>query len=295
MAPKPHRLIVPADVDGDVVDALAKTRFPHAKRTGAGLVLNRHARLEGPITTEAGLEYQLVVLKERGKPVSGRGLAAAFPDGMPIRAERRTLEWLVAVAEHTGGTVITADGVVVEPEPEVGFRLVVRAGIWLDPAAGRYLVRQVLPDAYTPVHTAPTPEVARGRRVARTELPAEVIAALTAAGMPTEPTAADLARTPVPPPPPQPRYSVVANQPNGIVTVEVDGTGSADSPAPVAYHVRWVGPPGVAVSAESKALILDLASRFADAASGDVVNAAGFDVTLPGSAGSSAAAVSAAS
>ena len=294
MAPKPHRLIVPADVDGDVMDALAKTRFPHAKRTGAGLVLNRHARLEGPITTHEGLQYQLVVLKERGEPGIGRGLAAAFPDGMPIRAERRTLEWLVAVAEHAGGTVITGDGVVVEPEPEIGYRLVVRSEIWLEPVASRYIVRQVLPAAYTPVHTA-TPEPTSGRRVAQTELPPEVIAALTAAGMSTEPTAADLARTPVAPPPTQPRYSVVANQPNGIVAVEVDGTGAADSPAPVAYHVRWVGPPEVAVSAETKALILDLASRFADATSGDIVNAAGFNVALPGIAGSSGATVSAAS
>ena len=188
-----HLLVLPHDVGPEEVEILAVSRFPRATwmvpvatvpvRPSGGtrgrrvnvpppgvLRLSRHSTLHGPYTlgpdagaalalpASAGTVYVVHAPVERGArpwPTGGDrdGLHRAFPDGLPVRDEARTLTWLVAAARRLGGAVRVAPsrtgspGVLLVPEPAAAVDLTVWTDIWLEPDAAISVVRQALPRA----------------------------------------------------------------------------------------------------------------------------------------------------
>ena len=186
-----HLLILPADVTPDEVETLAVSRFPRAswevapaagtprvgargQRTGPTpgvLRLSRHSSLAGPYVIDdetgsalglppaAGVGYVVHAPVERGpEPWPGGGdrdgLRRAFPHGLPIRDEERTVTWLVAAARRLGGGVRVvpagtgADAVVLVPDPGAAVDLTVWSDIWLEPDAALSVMRQAVPRAF---------------------------------------------------------------------------------------------------------------------------------------------------
>ncbi|MBC7292164.1 MAG: hypothetical protein H5T83_12625 [Actinotalea sp.] len=195
-----HLLLLPADVGHDEVEVLAASRFPHARwetvpstvaprSAGARglrapepppgvLRLSRHSTLVGPFTlstlaaaalgvpTSAGVAYRLQAPVERGAaPLPGGGdrdgLRRAFPDGLPVRDEERTLGWLLAAARRLGGAVRTAGptaahtrteasptATVLVPDPAAAVDLTVWSDVWLEPEAALAVMRRAVPRAY---------------------------------------------------------------------------------------------------------------------------------------------------
>lgn len=137
-----HVLALPPDAGPEVVEILARSRFPRAawepmtptaasRHAPAGrgsqtagqpgvLRLSRHSTVVGPFTVDrdaaadrrlpAGRAYVIEAPVERGdKPWPGggdrNGFGRAFPDGLPVRDELRVLDWAVGVARRLGGAV----------------------------------------------------------------------------------------------------------------------------------------------------------------------------------------------
>ncbi|WP_225752670.1 hypothetical protein [Actinotalea sp. Marseille-Q4924] len=187
-----HLLVLPGDVGHDEVEVLAASRFPHAHQetpptltpprpVGARglrtsqpppgvLRLSRHSTLVGPFTldpptasalgvpTSAGLAYRLHAPVERGTPPLQEGgdrdgLRRAFPDGLPIRDEERTLGWLLAAARRLGGAVRTATATILVPDPAAAVDLTVWTDIWLEPDAAVTVMRRAAPRAYVNLPT----------------------------------------------------------------------------------------------------------------------------------------------
>jgi len=182
-----HLLVLPADVGPEEVEVLAVSRFPRATwesapgaaRPGGGrrgvvpagvLRLSRHSTLVGPCAVDrnttvdlgvppaAGQVYVLHAPVERGEaPWRGGGdrdgLGRAFPDGLPVRDEERSVTWLVAVARRLGGAVRVAPGgpdgspTLLVPDPSAAVDLTVWTDIWLEPDAGLAVMRQAVPRA----------------------------------------------------------------------------------------------------------------------------------------------------
>lgn len=185
-----HLLLLPADVGHDEVEVLAVSRFPHAhwedlptlvppRPVGARaarltepapgvLRLSRHSTLVGPFEVDPGaaaalgapttarLAYRLHAPVERGPAPLHEGgdrdgLRRAFPQGLPIRDEERTLGWLLAAARRLGGAVRTSTGtsagVVLVPDPAAAVDLTVWTDIWLEPEAALAVLRRVVPRA----------------------------------------------------------------------------------------------------------------------------------------------------
>lgn len=147
-----HLLLLPDDVDPMDVEALVYTRYPDAAPTpDGGLRIGRHTGLTGPLVLDRAaaraarvpekwsLVYSVTCPTERGDPpwpgtTDPDGLYRAFPDGLPMRAEGRAVDLLVAVARRLGGAVrVHTSGVVLRPDPEVAVDVVVHAPYWLDP------------------------------------------------------------------------------------------------------------------------------------------------------------------
>ncbi|WP_024286500.1 hypothetical protein [Cellulomonas sp. KRMCY2] len=193
-ATRRHLLVLPADVGPDELETLAVSRFPRAAweveptaasaRTGGGargprvpvspagiLRLSRHSTLHGPFTIDrttatalglpmsAGIAYVVHATVERGErpwPTGGDrdGLRRAFPDGLPVRDEERTVAWLVAAARRLGGAVRAAPpragvaGALLVPDPAAAVDLTVWTDIWLEPEAALAVIRQAVPRAY---------------------------------------------------------------------------------------------------------------------------------------------------
>lgn len=181
-----HLLLLPNDVGYDEVEVLAVSRFPHAhwetpptlvppRPVGARaprltepppgvLRLSRHSTLVGPFAVDPGaattlavpasarVAYRLHAPVERGAaPLPGGGdrdgLRRAFPAGLPVRDEERTLGWLVAAARRLGGAVRTSTGTVLVPDPAAAVDLTVWTDIWLEPEAALAVVRRAVPRA----------------------------------------------------------------------------------------------------------------------------------------------------
>ena len=183
-----HVLALPGEVGPEVVEILARSRFPRAawqaavaaaRRSGspgtrgrptpvAVLRLSRLSTVLGPytvdrdMTTQTGLPtgtaYLIDAPVERGgRPWSGggdrNGLRRAFPEGLPVRDEARVLDWAIAVARRLGGAVRTAGphgfpGVLLTPDPAAAVDLTVWSDLWLDPEAVLAVMRRALPRAY---------------------------------------------------------------------------------------------------------------------------------------------------
>jgi hypothetical protein len=179
-----HLLILPADVDAEEVETLAVSRFASARwellpegvqpvlpvRKAAPdapgvLRISRHSTVTGPYAPlasfgpDAAMVFDVVCPRERGSsPLVGGGdrdgIARAFPAGVPMRAEERTVTWLVAAARRLGGSLRLdvgnpdADGgagILVQPDPEAAVDLCVYSDVWLEPNAALALVLRVHP------------------------------------------------------------------------------------------------------------------------------------------------------
>lgn len=187
-----HLLVLAADVGHDEVATLAVSRFPRAdwdvepstvvprhtggarglRRTTAApgvLRLSRHSTLRGPFQVDrsvaaelgvplsAELAFVLDAPVERGDRPWGDGdrdgLGRAFPHGLPVRDEERSVQWLVDVARRLGGAVRIAPvddapPPVLVPDPASAVDLTVWSDIWLEPDAALAVVRQAVPRAY---------------------------------------------------------------------------------------------------------------------------------------------------
>lgn len=170
-----HVLALPAGGGPDVLEILARSRFPRAAweddaapTPTRALRLSRHSRVLGPFAVDraaaaelalpAGYAYLLDSTVERGArptPLGGdrTGFRRAFPEGMPVRDEERVLLWALDVARRLGGAVRVAErdgtpGVLLTPEPADAVDLTVWSDLWLDPDTAVAVMRQVVPRAY---------------------------------------------------------------------------------------------------------------------------------------------------
>jgi len=183
-----HVLALPGEVGPEVLEILARSRFPRAAWQAADpasrkfgplstraqptpvavLRLSRLSTVVGPYTVDrgttahtglpTGTAYLIDAPVERGGrpwPVGGdrNGLRRAFPEGLPVRDEGRVLDWAIAVARRLGGTVRTAGvdgrpGVLLTPDPAAAVDLTVWSDLWLDPDAVLAVMRRALPRAY---------------------------------------------------------------------------------------------------------------------------------------------------
>ena len=131
-----HLLLLPEDVRESDVSALVVQRHPSAAfHPGVELRIGRHAALHGPLHLDRGaaagagvpspwrLAWALTCPVERdGPPLPGLsdrdGLTRAFPGGLPVAAERRGIDLLLALARRLQGAVRAAPGgAVLEPDP----------------------------------------------------------------------------------------------------------------------------------------------------------------------------------
>nr|WP_297428008.1 hypothetical protein [uncultured Actinotalea sp.] len=281
-----HLLLLPEDVGYDEVEVLAVSRFPHAhwetapgivpSRPGRGsratppapgtLRLSRHSTVVGPFGVEPGaatalgapttarLAYRLHAPVERGPaPLQEGGdrdgLRRAFPAGLPVRDEERTLGWLVAAARRLGGAVRTSTGTVLVPDPAAAVDLTVWTDIWLEPEAALAVLRRVLPQATLNLPTTgwagPPPGTGQRAVVGGDALDDEQRRALHAAA--DDHDIATLTQ-----PPPMTAYGCLADlEIDGMLALEVSGETTLPpviaavpwaAAGAVAYRVRWEPP-----------------------------------------------------
>ena len=131
-----HLLLLPEDVRESDVTSLVVQRHPGAAfHPGEELRIGRHAALHGPLHLDRGaaagagvpapwrLAWALTCPVERdGPPLPGLsdrdGLTRAFPGGLPVAAERRGIDLLLALARRLGGAVrVAPGGAVLTPDP----------------------------------------------------------------------------------------------------------------------------------------------------------------------------------
>lgn len=276
-----HVLLLPADVGHDEVEVLAVSRFPRAAwesppassaavRGGRGarptpgvLRLSRHSTVVGPfsvdpptastlgVPTSAALAYVLHAPVERGDapwPGTGDrdGLRRAFPSGLPVRDEERSVTWLVAAARRLGGAVRIAatggsPGAVLVPDPAAAVDLTVWTDIWLEPEAALSVMRRAVPRATLnlPETAWPGPPKWIGQRPARgaDDLDPELRRRLHAA-------ADDHDIATLTAPPPMNAYGCLADlDVDGMLALEVGGETTLP---PVIAAVPWAGEGAVA-------------------------------------------------
>jgi hypothetical protein len=161
-----HMLLLPEGTEAQDVEALVVTKHPESTWDPDGaLRFGRHTTLVGPIVMDAvtaalvdapagwPLAYTLRAPVEReDPPMPGtsdpEGIFRAFRDGMPTRAEARSVDLLLAVARRLGGAVrIAGSGVVLRPDPAARVDLVVHSPYWLDPQTLLGVVQQHEPQA----------------------------------------------------------------------------------------------------------------------------------------------------
>ena len=282
-----HLLILPGDVAPDEVETLATSRFPRAHwevapaatasrirgvrggPTSGVLRLSRHSSLEGPyaisdaagsvlgLPSAAGLAYVAHAPVERGPepwPVGGDrdGLRRAFPGGLPIRDEERTVTWLVAAARRLGGGVriapsrAGAGAVVLIPDPGAAVDLTVWTDIWLEPDAALSVMRKAVPRAYLnmPGGRWSGPPPGTGKHAARG---AEVLSPELRQALHSRADEHDMAT--LIDPPPMTAYGALADLDlDGMLALEVSGETTLPpviavvpwaAHGAVAYRVKW--------------------------------------------------------
>lgn len=168
-----HLLLLPADTDAQDVDALVVTRYPRADLIpGGGIRINRYVSLHGPFLLDEAaareveapsqwpLAYALLCPVEREDPPwpgtsHPDGLHRAFWDGMPVRAEARAVDLVVALARRLDGAVrVAGSGVVLRPDPLARPDLAVHSPYWLDPETVLGVVQGIEPRAFLAVEGA---------------------------------------------------------------------------------------------------------------------------------------------
>jgi len=308
-----HLLLLPAHAQPGDVEALVLTRLPDARDGGPGLRLSRYVRLVGPVVlddaTAAVAEvppgwdaaYVLRAPSERDEPplpglTDRDGLYRAFPGGLPIRAERRGVDLLLAVARRLDGAVrVAGSGVVLTPDPGAVVDLVVHSPYWLDPETTLAVCTSIAPAARLAVHGSEW----RGPPSGLVDSPADEAAAAlrpdlrvalhaSADRLDAETLAGEAVLD---------AYAVaISTGSDGLVEVRVH---VAESPPPaltgvpwadhvVSYEIRWFPPdeaqaasdaPGRAhVTARNRAhrLVVPLAAALAEASDGTPVDGDGF-------------------
>lgn len=137
-----HLLALPDGRTGEEVEALAISVWNEAGWTGPGaLHLTEGVSLEGPWTPTGEVADTLGLNREvtsvwvlRSQAMRGAApnpeimardeLARAFPEGMPLGAELKTLMFLARVARRLGGQVrLAGSGYVQTPDPESSINL----------------------------------------------------------------------------------------------------------------------------------------------------------------------------
>src|SRR5690606_61703 len=128
-----------------------RSRQPAGPAGARALRLSRLSTLEGPYAVDrgaatgvclragVGIAYVVQAPVERGDPPGSGGgdrdgLRRAFPDGLPVRDEQRTVAWLVDAARRLGGgvRVVGSRGpVLLVPDPAAAVDVTVWSDIWL--------------------------------------------------------------------------------------------------------------------------------------------------------------------
>ncbi len=308
-----HLLLLPDGTWDAAVGGLVFAHHPEAAtHPGEGLRLGRHAVLHGPLHLDAGaaaaagvpapwlLAWALECPPERGEPplpgVGDRdGLSRAFPDGLPVRAERRAVDLLLGLARRLDGAVrVAGSGVVLVPDPHAWSDVVVHSSRWLGPAAAHRLLAPVCPalraatagaswhgvreeamDHLAALPTELTPAEREGLHAAADRRDTAAAAALAAAGAPTA-------------------HALVADLGEGgvveVLVGEVEEVPAllARLGARIAYQVRWwpadeaaaehehPAAPHLAQRRAARALIAGLVAALVPAVGGTAVDAAGF-------------------
>lgn len=125
----------------------AHVRYSRGAWSEAELSLGRYGYLLAPraarpaphIASRIGIadvhvvELHAPVERAKPSPISSP-IADAYPAGPPKRAERRHLEWLIAVSERLGGVVEAATGALIQPVvvPE---QVTLTSAVWVTPNA----------------------------------------------------------------------------------------------------------------------------------------------------------------
>jgi len=130
-----HLLLLPDEPPETVVLGLVRARHPEVASTGdGGWRLGRWSVLRGPLLLDtaaaagAGVPdpwrcaWVLECPVERGDPplpgtTDREGLHRAFPEGLPVMAERRTLDLGLALARRLEGAVRVVGGALLRPDP----------------------------------------------------------------------------------------------------------------------------------------------------------------------------------
>ncbi len=160
-----HLLVLPAGTDPQQVAARLRDRVPEADLAGHGrAAVGRGSAVIGPLgradaarARQAGhrraVVYALVAPVQREDPpapgaADPDGLHRAFPEGLPWQEEGHVLDLGLALARRFGGSVLTASGYRLTPEPDTLVDLTVYSPYALDVDRLLEVVRRVLPTAW---------------------------------------------------------------------------------------------------------------------------------------------------
>ena len=161
-----HLLLLDAEISADDVEALARSRYPHAGWLDAETIaLDQDVMLTGPWELPAGVAAQIrapgwatqVVMiicpQERTGPVPPelRGLDAiadAYPYATPGGRELETLQFGRACARRLAGALhLAGTAVTIEPDPDESIDLTVYASTFLRADQARALLPGAVADA----------------------------------------------------------------------------------------------------------------------------------------------------
>lgn len=148
-----HLFAVSDEVDGDELEALAVSIWDEAKWVEPGrLKLTGDAYLQGPWSIDGELSVALGLPTHLShiwllecSPLRGRApspdvierdeWARAFPDGLPLGLEHKSLLALARMARRLAGALrISGSGLVMMPDPDSAVHMAVYSPRWIDPA-----------------------------------------------------------------------------------------------------------------------------------------------------------------
>jgi hypothetical protein len=161
-----HLLLVPSNLDPQLVSDLVRHRLPSSDLAGSGVLqMGRHCRVTGPYelsmedAVDAGVPLPWTVcycleapVEREDPPLPGMddrdGFAYAFPDGLPWRDEGRALRLLVCLARRVGGAVrVNGSMQMIIPDPDRAVDHIVHSPTWLEPQVLLAVVGTQLPGA----------------------------------------------------------------------------------------------------------------------------------------------------
>ncbi|PWJ55844.1 hypothetical protein SAMN06264364_102211 [Quadrisphaera granulorum] len=166
-----HLLLLPDELPETVVLGLVRARHPDLVSVGGGTWrLGRWTTLRGPLLLDAAAAAGSAVPDpwrcawviecpvDRGDPplpgtTDREGLHRAFPDGLPVMAERRALDLALALARRLEGAVRVAarsDGTgwaLLQPDPSSWVDRTVLSPSWVTPEDALAIAAQIVPGA----------------------------------------------------------------------------------------------------------------------------------------------------